>query len=231
MDYGSEHLRFYIFVEAKRGKTATEIHSKCKESGITDLPHFTTVWRWWESFKNESRTSLQNQPRTSCPRSATTAENIELVNRLIKDMPKQSARMIASDTGLTKDAIHNILRGELGLRKVCSTWVPHQLSDIWWQHDNARPHAAVHTKEFISRRKITLITQSPYSPDLNQCDRWINREIKEHFRHHNYQSAEEIVEESLRFLRSIPRQRFEKELKRLENHCRDVLACNGDYVA
>ena len=75
-----------------------------------------------------------------------------------------------------------------------------------------------------------MITQSPYSPDLNQCDRWINKEIKEHFRHLHFRSAEEICAETLHFLRSIPRDRFQQELMRLQDYCQDVSACVGDYV-
>ncbi|KAI6653105.1 Transposase [Oopsacas minuta] len=48
---------------------------------------------------------------------------------------------------------------------------PIKLCELWWQHANARPHTARATMEYLKRRDMMLIKQSPYSPDLNQCDR------------------------------------------------------------
>ena len=55
--------------------------------------------------------------------------NIELIRGLIEAEPRQSLRMLAEETGLTKDAVHRILVGKLEKGKVCSVWVPHVLSD------------------------------------------------------------------------------------------------------
>ena len=126
----SEHVRFYVFVEVKHGKTATEIQRQLEESGITDIPSFTTIWRWCTSFKDESKMVLQDSQRSGRPCSATTDDNVQLVKRLITEMPKQSTRSLADDTGLSKTTIHRILTDNLGLRKVCATWVPHLLSEV-----------------------------------------------------------------------------------------------------
>jgi hypothetical protein len=106
MEYNNEHLRFYTYVELRRGKTATEIKAQLEESGIADLPSFSTIWRWCDSFHRETRMSLHNDPHSGRPRSVMTADNIQLVNRLISEMPKQSTRMLSDDTSLSKDAVH-----------------------------------------------------------------------------------------------------------------------------
>jgi transposase len=351
MDFTQEHVRFYIYIEWKRGKSAKEIHQQLLESGETNIPSYTTIWRWYAAFSEGSVTAMGDQPRSGRPKSATTTENVQLVSRLITEMPRLSTRELADDTGLSKDTVRRILTHELGLRKVCSTWVPrvlsqvnkenrvhcaqsiiHQLnsnsmddclrlwatenetwilfatrgtkednkawlpkgapklqvprssltnqkallliaftgdgkfnvegvpagatitadvytkfvhstgekwrtlrssptrlSELWWQHDNARPHTAATTMEFFQRRKIALISQSPYSPDLNQCDRWINKALKRHCRFLNFTCVDDVVLESLQFCRSITRDRFISELNLLRDHCQKVIDCNGGY--
>jgi hypothetical protein len=65
---------------------------------------------------------------------------------------------------------------------------------------------------------------------MNLCDRWLNKDIKEHLRFLNFQSAEQIRDETLHFLRGIPRNCFVDRLKQLEKQCHDVIKCNGGYV-
>ena len=48
---------------------------------------------------------------------------------------------------------------------------PARLEQLFWMHDNARPHTAALTQTFFRRRSVHLVGQSPYSPDLNMCDR------------------------------------------------------------
>jgi hypothetical protein len=85
-------------------------------------------------------------------------------------------------------------------------------------------------KEFAVRRGITFICQSPYSPDMNQCDRWVNKSLKKHLRHLTFHSAKDVGDESLHFLRHIKREHFVQELKSLIKHCHNVIECNGGYV-
>ncbi|QQP42498.1 Histone-lysine N-methyltransferase SETMAR, partial [Caligus rogercresseyi] len=44
--------------------------------------------------------------------------------------------------------------------------------------DNARPHTATDTREFLTWRDVKPVKQSPYSPDLNLCDRFLFRKLK-----------------------------------------------------
>ena len=75
-----------------------------------------------------------------------------------------------------------------------------------------------------------IIKQSPYSPDLNQCDRWVFKDLKKHLRQYGYSSAEEIQEKTLQFMRQLPPERFPLEIQRFHKHCKSVIECRGDYV-
>ena len=353
MDICEENYRFYIYVECRRGKTPTDIYNQLHEASMENIPSMTTIWRWHTAFKTERRHSLQDEHRIGRPICEATNENVRLVKRLISEMPKQSCRGLAADTGMTKDTVFRILTRELGMKKVCSVWIPHHLSDanrhermqcatsflhrmnthsvdecmklwvtedetwalfetrgtkqdnkawlpssstvrprvlrtsltnkkvllliaftgdakfsvrgmacgetitaevytdfvhetgekwrvlrssptklrdVWWQHDNARPHKAHHTTLFLERRNVAVIPQSPYSPDLNQCDRWINKALKSHLRNMKFDNCDNVVTETLHFLRGLSPDRFHQEFERLRTYCQQVIACRGDYV-
>lgn len=107
---------------------------------------------------------------------------------------------------------------------------PTRLSELWWQHDNARPHSATATRDFFAERGVKLLRQSPYSPDLNLCDRWLFLEMKKALRQQNFQSSEDVRDAALHMFRNLPRQRFSNELKRLFEHCKKVIEAGGDFI-
>ncbi|QQP50231.1 Uncharacterized protein FKW44_011161, partial [Caligus rogercresseyi] len=78
-----------------------------------------------------------------------------------------------------------------------------RLKDCLLMWDNARPHTATDTREFLTRRDVEPVKQSPYSPDLNLCDRFLFWKLK----HLLYD-----------------------QLRKLRGHCHDVIAVGGDYV-
>jgi hypothetical protein len=89
-----------------------------------------------------------------------------------------------------------------------------KLQQLWWQHDNARCHTSRSTTEFLTRRKVRIVKQAAYSPDLNMCDRWVFRNLKKHLRTMDFQSAEEIVSASLSCAALVPRSRQKSLHKR-----------------
>ena len=107
---------------------------------------------------------------------------------------------------------------------------PVRLSDLLWHHDNARPHTSTLTKDFFAHRDVYLVKQSPYSTDLNQCDRWLIKELKNNLRGSVFSNSEEVVFAALQAFKSINKDRFNQEIDRFKNHCHAVIMCGGDYV-
>jgi hypothetical protein len=54
--------------------------------------------------------------------------------------------------------------------------------------------------------------------------------LKDHFRHLNFSTEDDICCESLHCLRNIPRERFVLELNRLRDYCQQVVTCRGAYA-
>ena len=50
------------------------------------------------------------------------------------------------------------------------------LKEILFQMDNAIPHTA--TQNFLASWNVSLVKQSPYSPDLNLLDSFLCRQVK-----------------------------------------------------
>ena len=107
---------------------------------------------------------------------------------------------------------------------------PVRLRDISLQHDNARPHVSQQTAVFISRKNIYTVYQSPYSPDFNLLDRWINGHIKANFKHKVFSSAEEIEKSTLQVLRTIPEESFLHHVETLKTHLNNVIDQNRAYI-
>ena len=53
-----------------------------------------------------------------------------------------------------------------------------QFSEMIFQMDNARPHTAMITQRYLTPTGVSVVKQSPYSPDMNLCDRNLFRYVK-----------------------------------------------------
>ncbi|QQP42349.1 Uncharacterized protein FKW44_016975 [Caligus rogercresseyi] len=97
-----------------------------------------------------------------------------------------------------------------------------RLKDCLLMWDNARPHTATDTREFLTRRDVEPVKQSPYSPDLNLCDRFLFRKLKHLLREDEFGGHEEatlaVQRTALRPTQEAP------------GAYHDVIAVGGDYV-
>ncbi len=76
--------------------------------------------------------------------------NINIVATAIEKDRHRSASALATDLKINRECICQILRGELGMKRVCSAWVPHFL-----QMDKIQ--ASFHTRT----KNLGMITNKP----------------------------------------------------------------------
>lgn len=107
---------------------------------------------------------------------------------------------------------------------------PLHLHEVLWQMDNARPHTARLVRDFLEKRQVTTVWQSPYSPDLNLCDRFLFRWLKSELRKETFQDHKEVEAAALRALRSMSEQSVLAEVEKLLDHCQAVIDAHGDYI-
>ena len=67
-------IKFFVL----DGLSATDIHAKMEKVLKESSPSFSTVHRWTLEFKR-GRTSIEDDPRSGRPKTATTSEIIQKV--------------------------------------------------------------------------------------------------------------------------------------------------------
>lgn len=102
--------------------------------------------------------------------------------------------------------------------------------EILWFQDNARPHVSRATKGFFHSKRIELPRQSPYSPDLNGCDRWLNKFLKKELKATTFQELDDLLAAVRRIFVSIPKTILKSELVKFIKHCEHVIEQKGDYT-
>ena len=118
-------MKFYVSVEKKRGKKASEIEKALKEV-CEDVPSSATIYRWFKDKENTIEFREETRGRPNVLRSAAMIDDVKWI---IDMNPNASLRAIAEEIGIGKDTVRSILREDLGMRKVCSTWIPHNLDE------------------------------------------------------------------------------------------------------
>lgn len=123
-----EHIRYYIETRSKLGINATDIHRELCDAWGESYVSYPCVTKWIREFR-EGRQSIEDAPRSGRPVTQTTAENIELVRQLIDTDPHVSIRYLITETGLSYFIVYNIITEHLKLKKLCTRWVPHFLTE------------------------------------------------------------------------------------------------------
>ena len=120
-------LRSYIKTRWLLGLTAVQIHDELAAAYGQGTVSYSTVARWIQRFANE-RESVEDDPRMGRPLFIITQRNIDAVQDLVKEDPHISIDYIATTLDISHGSADTILKQYLGLRKVSSRWVPHQLT-------------------------------------------------------------------------------------------------------
>lgn len=128
MELTREHFRAIIFHNFRRGLTRQECADELNSLYGNEGPSYSTVKNWYNEF-NRGRRSLQDESREGRPTSVVVAENIEAVHELIKHDRHVTYREIEASLDISMTSINKILHEHLHVKKVCSRWIPHNLTN------------------------------------------------------------------------------------------------------
>uniref|UniRef100_A0A3Q0T381 Mos1 transposase HTH domain-containing protein n=1 Tax=Amphilophus citrinellus TaxID=61819 RepID=A0A3Q0T381_AMPCI len=104
-----------------------DIHADMVATLGDDAPALSTVQKWAAEFKR-GRESLEDDPRSGRPVTATTRENIDRVHHMVMDDSRLTVNQIANAVGISRERVENILHNELGMSKISARWVPRLLT-------------------------------------------------------------------------------------------------------
>ena len=96
-------------------------------------------------------------------------------------------------------------------------------NEVLWMHDNARPHISKATSDFFQRKKVELVKQSPYSPDVNGCDRWLFKYVKKMSKGISFDSAENVCDFCRQTFKDISKTRLRQEYDKFFSHVENVI--------
>jgi len=120
--------RSYIKIETLRGKTPTEIHNALHEVCGDSVVDRSTVSRWASRFR-EGRKSVQDNPRSGRPVTATDHTSVVIVSTLLEEDRRKTCEEIAHEANMSTASVFRIVTETLQKRKVAAKWVPHHLSE------------------------------------------------------------------------------------------------------
>ena len=129
-----EHLAVITFF-TRKGLNALEISKELQNVYKDSAPPYRTVAKWLNEFKDPERV-FEDAPRMGHPSTITADENIETVERIVVRDRQISIRRPAEELTV----IHEIMNNHMGMKKVCTQWVPKLLTPI--QHAN-RVHCVI----------------------------------------------------------------------------------------
>src|SRR5208283_5286915 len=107
----------------RKGLNATEISKELDNVYGDSAPSYRTVAKWVAEFKDPER-GFEDAPRSGRPSTMITDENIEAVEQLVMRDRQISVRWVADELGIPKTSVHEIMHDHLGMKKVCTRWVP-----------------------------------------------------------------------------------------------------------
>ena len=105
-----------------------------------------------------------------------------------------------------------------------------EMSKVLLQHDNARPHTRLKTREVISSFGWTTISHPPYSSDLERSDFPLFGPLKETLRGRRFSSDEEVKTAVRKWLKTQLVEFYNKEICALVKKREKAVCKAGGYI-
>lgn len=127
MEISREGFRWIIFHNFRRGLSQQECVDELSSLYGDKAPSKTTVYRWYSEV-NRGRSSVADEFREGRPKSVVVPQNIDAVRELIMQDRHVTYCEIEASLHISSTSIHSILHEHLVVKKICSRWIPHNLS-------------------------------------------------------------------------------------------------------
>ena len=123
-----EH-RTVIKFSTWKGLNTTKISKELDNVYKNSAPSYRTIAKWATEFKDLER-GFEDALRMDHPSTITAKENIEAVERIVMRDRQIPIRRVAYELAIPKTTIHEIMNNHMGMKKVCTRWVPKLLTPI-----------------------------------------------------------------------------------------------------
>ncbi|XP_029178128.1 protein GVQW3-like [Nylanderia fulva] len=196
----------------KLGKTFSETYELMQKVYGDDCLARSKVHKWFKRFKN-GREDLNDDERPGRPEGSNRAELVEKVREIIAVDGNFTVRMLAEELNSSTGTIWTILTDDLGKRKVCARFVPHQLNK------DQKIARVEHCKDIISTAKN----------DLSPCDYFLFPKLKTAMKGAFYDDIPAIQAAVTQVLKNIPLDDMKESMHKLVDRSKRCIELNGDY--
>jgi hypothetical protein len=124
----------------------------------------------------------------------------------------------------------NAVRYVAFIRRAIIFFHQRNVNNLSWMHDNARPHVAIRTRNFLRNSGIPIVNQPAYSPDLNLLDRFVFRNYEQFRSNIVFNNAEEMKHSIFNYLLTLHPAVMNNQLLKLIDHCRKIVDINGVFL-
>jgi len=156
--FSSQSVRSVIWFYQRLGKSISETKFDLDRVYGEAAPCTTTVSLWW----HRAEEGLANVDDRTRPGRPSVLESAALVSELLEEQPFASLRSMSMELGLSKSAIENVLKSELGMQYFNLRWVPHNISPA---QKAARVEAATSLLATLDRLSPTGLAYLPTSDE------------------------------------------------------------------
>ncbi|PNF36497.1 hypothetical protein B7P43_G15880 [Cryptotermes secundus] len=120
------------------------------------------------------------------PGRPSVSEEVYALSTLLESDQRHTIHELARETGLVHTTVLHILKECLGMRKIASRWVLHDLTEVQkWQA----------VADLFDRWGWEMLYHPPYSPDLSPCDFNLIPKMKEPLHGIRFRTVPEILQE------------------------------------
>jgi histone-lysine N-methyltransferase SETMAR len=102
---------------------------------------------------------------------------------------------------------------------------------IYYQHDNAKPHVAKVVKQKLEQLCWKSLPHPPYSPDLAPSDYHLFRSLSNDLRDRKFENEDDLKKHLQDFFDSKSVAFYAKGIHDLPNRWREVIASHGNYIS
>lgn len=129
MEITREHFRAMIFYDFRKGLTRQQCFKSIRSVFGNEAPCQKTIYNWFSEFQR-GRTSFSDEHREGRPATAVVPENVDAVREMIMADRHTTYHEIRASLGIGMSQIKTILHKHLTVRKLCSRWIPHNLTEV-----------------------------------------------------------------------------------------------------
>ena len=121
--------RAVIKFVTRKGLSATQITKELTDAYGDSAPSCRTIAKWVAEFEDSTRV-FKDASRGDRPTTAVADESIRAVEDIVMRDRHISVRRVAGELSISKTSLYKIISGHLGMKEVCTKWVPKLLTPL-----------------------------------------------------------------------------------------------------